>query len=66
MSAEQRAEQIRANLHQDMHTAIVGAGSLASPDFLDLIIDTAMFPIERLLDEIEGLELRVPPKAGHW
>jgi hypothetical protein len=53
MSTEERAAQIKANLHQDMHTTVVTNG--LDSTVVDLLVDDAMFQIEHLLVEIEGL-----------
>ena len=58
--AVQRAVQIRANLHQDMHTTVVSSGGFNVqyvPSILDALVDDAMFQIEHLLVEIEALHI---------
>ena len=58
--AEERAVQIRANLHQDMHTTWIGLGHTErlAQRVLDLLVDDAMFQIEHLLVEIEALHIK--------
>lgn len=64
--AEQRAAQIKANLHQDMHTNFVSHGVRnTEDDFLGALVDDAMFQIEKLLVEIEALHIeRVAREKG--
>jgi hypothetical protein len=52
---ESRAAQIKANLHQDMHTTAVSNGLTDMPSLIDALCDDAMFQIEHLLVEIETL-----------
>ena len=61
--AEERAVDIKARLHQDMHTTFVTTG-VDNPDIgggstiLDLLVLDAMFQIEHLLVEIEALHIK--------
>lgn len=56
--AEVRAKDIRANLHQDMHTTAASEGLTDMPHLLDSLVDDAMFQIEHLLVEIEALHMK--------
>jgi hypothetical protein len=58
-----RAKDIRANLHQDVHTAMVADGMTDTTwasieDVVDQVVDNAMFQIEHLLVEIEALHIK--------
>jgi hypothetical protein len=63
--AEERARDIRARLHQDMHTTLVsnaidGEGVVAwSPSITDALVTDAMFQVEPLLVEIAALHLKI-------
>ena len=67
--AEVRAVDIKARLHQDMHTTFVTTG-VDNPDIgggstvLDLLVLDAMFQIEHLLVEIEALHIKDRAKSG--
>ena len=55
-----RAKDIRANLHQDMHTTAVGLGldwREEDESLLDALVGDAMFQIEHLLVEVEALHI---------
>ena len=62
--AEERAVQIRANLHQDMHTRLVAEGLRGVQHVIDWMCDEAMFQIEHLLVEIEALHIKDRAKSG--
>ena len=54
-----RARDIRANLHQDMHTTWTSNALADAPPevHIDQLVDDAMFQIEHLLVEIEALHI---------
>lgn len=59
-AAEERAADIRARLHTDMHTTLMTHGDLVAgitEPVLDTLIGDAMFQIEHLLIEIEALRI---------
>lgn len=64
--AEERALDIRARLHQDMHTTVVSqfAGDHAVSDLIDALCDDAMFQIEHLLVEIEAMHIKDRAKSS--
>jgi hypothetical protein len=71
--AEERAVDIRARLHQDMHTTAVTNGVAVNQDtasLLDALCSDAMFQIEHLLVEIEALHIKAraqrPPTDLGW
>jgi hypothetical protein len=58
--AEERALDIRARMHQDMHTTVITqfSGEDESLDELvDALCEDAMFQVEHLLVEIEALHI---------
>ena len=62
-----RAKDIRARLHQDMHTTVVSSGGINVqyvPNILDALVDDAMFQIEHLLVEIEALHIEKKARDG--
>ena len=70
--AEVRAVDIRARLHQDMHTTWTTYYDRDQPmrqnarpeDVLDALVGDAMFQIEHLLVEIEALRIKDRAKSG--
>lgn len=60
--AEERAADLRANLHHDMHTTAVTQGLTDMPSLIDDLVGDAMFYIEHLLVEIEALHIRAKAK----
>lgn len=64
-TTEERAVDIRARLHQDMHTTAVTHGVTLPPETLDTLVDDAMFQIEHLLTEIEGLRQESDEQRQH-
>ncbi len=64
---EERAHDIRARLHQDMHTTAVTNGVTVDENMEALInafISDAMFQIEHLLIEVEAMRIKDRAKSG--
>lgn len=59
--SQDRAAQIQANLHLDLHTALVAHGVHVWDDekIVDALVGEAMFQIEPLLVEIAALHLKI-------
>ena len=70
--AEERAVDLRARLHQDMHVTAVSQGLTDMPTLLDSLVGDAMFYIAHLLVEIEALHIKAraaqpaPPADLGW